>query len=72
VRDVELEEEDVVENRVDVSIADEDEDEEGNRDEVADASDDGRKSPYIHDFVVFLFPILLLFLIKTNPIGKMA
>lgn len=52
--DVEPEEEDVVEDGVDVSIADEDEDEEGNRDEVADAGDGGRKSPRSHDFFFLL------------------
>lgn len=53
MRDVELEEEDVVENGVDVSVADEDEDEEWNRDEVADAGESGRKSPHTHDFFLF-------------------
>lgn len=39
--DVELEEVEVVENAVDVCIADEDEDQEGNREEVEDGSGDG-------------------------------
>lgn len=52
--DVELEEEDVVEDGVDMRIADEDEDEEWNRDEVADAGDSGRNSPHGHCFF-FLF-----------------
>lgn len=55
VRDVELEEEDVVEDRVDVSIADKHEDQEGNRDEVADAGESGRKSPRAHDFCFYIY-----------------
>lgn len=50
--DVELEEVDVVEDGVLVGVADEDEDEKGNRDEVADASKDSCVCPYTggHDF----------------------
>jgi hypothetical protein len=39
--DVELEELDVVENAIDVGVADEDEDEEGDSDEVEDGGSDG-------------------------------
>lgn len=69
MRDVELEEEDVVENGVDVSVADEDEDEEWNRNEVADAGESGRKSSHTHDF---LFISFFCFFIKTVLNGKMA
>jgi hypothetical protein len=48
VGDVELEEEDVVEEAVDVRVADEDEDEEGDGDEVAEAGDDGGPLPHGH------------------------
>lgn len=41
VGDVELEEEDVVEDAIDVGVADEDEDEEGEGEEVEEGGDDG-------------------------------
>lgn len=57
--DVELEEEDVVEDGVDMRIANEDEDEEWNRNEVADAGDSGRNSPHGHDFLFFFLFVFM-------------